>query len=215
MKTLLHKELRLALHPTAPLFLCLSAMLMIPNYPYYVVFFYTSLAVFFICLTGRENHDVFYSVLLPIGKTDVVKARFATVVLLELLQVVLAIPFAVLRQQLNPAPNEAGMDANIALFGIALVLLGLFNLVFFGLYYKDVQKVGKSFGISCVVTFVGIGLAETCTFILPFFRDQLDTRDPLYPPQKLIVLAAGILLFCLLTGLAYRRAKRDFQAQDL
>ena len=104
---------------------------------------------------------------------------------------------------------------NIALFGIALVLLGLFNLVFFGLYYKDVQKVGKSFGISCVVTFVGIGLAETCTFIFPFFRDQLDTRDPLYLPQKLIVLAVGILLFCLLTGLAYCRAKRDFQAQDL
>lgn len=54
MKTLLQKELRLALHPTAPLFLCLSAMLLIPNYPYCVVFFYTSLAVFFICLTGGK-----------------------------------------------------------------------------------------------------------------------------------------------------------------
>ena len=215
MKTLLQKELRLALHPTAPLFLALSAMLLIPNYPYYVVFFYTSLAVFFICLTGRENQDVFYSVLLPIGKADVVKARFATVILLELLQVLLAVPFAVLRQTVIAAPNEAGMDANIALFGIAFLLLGLFNLVFFGLYYKEVQKVGKSFAISCVVTFAGICLAETLTFVLPFFRDQLDTRDPLYLPQKLLVLAVGIVLFCLLTGLAYRRAKRDFQAQDL
>lgn len=114
MKTLLQKELRLALHPTAPLFLCLSAMLLIPNYPYCVVFFYTSLAVFFICLTGRENHDVFYSVLLPIRKADVVKARFATVILLELLQVALAVPFAVLRQRLITAPNEAGMEANTA-----------------------------------------------------------------------------------------------------
>lgn len=215
MKTLLQKELRLALHPTAPLFLCLSAMLLIPNYPYCVVFFYTSLAVFFICLTGRENHDVFYSVLLPIRKADVVKARFATVILLELLQVALAVPFAVLRQRLITAPNEAGMEANTALFGIAFLLLGLFNLVFFGLYYRDVQKVGKSFGISCAVTFVCICLVETFSHILPFFRDQLDTRDPLYLPRKLLVLAVGILLFCLLTGLAYHRAKRDFQAQDL
>lgn len=215
MKALLQKELRLSLHPTAPIFLLLSAMLLIPNYPYYVVFFYTSLAVFFICLTGRENHDVFYSALLPIEKTDVVKARFATVVLLELLQILLAVPFAVLRQRIMAAPNQAGMDANIALFGIAFLLLGLFNLVFFRIYYQDVQQVGKAFLISGVVTFVGIGLAETLDHVLPFFRDQLDTPDPQFLPQKLVVLAAGIGLFCLLTGLSYRRAKRDFQAQDL
>ena len=43
MKHLLYKEWRLAMHPTALLFLPLSAMLLIPNYPYYVIFFYTSL----------------------------------------------------------------------------------------------------------------------------------------------------------------------------
>ena len=58
MKNLLRKELVLALHPTAPLFLALSAMLLIPNYPYLVAFFYTGLGVFFTCLNGRENDDV-------------------------------------------------------------------------------------------------------------------------------------------------------------
>jgi hypothetical protein len=46
MKNLLRKEIFLSLHPTAPIFLILSMMLMIPNYPYYVVFFYTGMAVF-------------------------------------------------------------------------------------------------------------------------------------------------------------------------
>ena len=83
MRLMLRKELRLALHPTAPMFLALSAMLMIPSYPYLVAFFYTGLAVFFTCLNGRENQDVFYSMLLPVAKRDLVRARFLTVTLLE------------------------------------------------------------------------------------------------------------------------------------
>ena len=47
MLRLLQKEIRLAMHPTVPIFLLLSAMLLIPNYPYYVAFFYTGLGVFF------------------------------------------------------------------------------------------------------------------------------------------------------------------------
>ena len=58
MNRLLQKELRLAMHPASVGFLLLSALLLIPNYPYYVTFFYTSLGVFFICLGGRENKDV-------------------------------------------------------------------------------------------------------------------------------------------------------------
>ena len=59
MKNLLYKELRLALHPTAILFLFLSAMLLIPGYPYYVVFFYTCLGIFCICRNGRESRDIY------------------------------------------------------------------------------------------------------------------------------------------------------------
>ena len=86
MKHLLLKELRLALHPTALIFLGLSAMLLIPSYPYLVVFFYTGLAVFFTCLNGRENKDVTYTLLLPVSKADVVRARFLVVMLLEAAQ---------------------------------------------------------------------------------------------------------------------------------
>lgn len=57
MKNLMRKELLLAMHPASVLFLLLSAMLLIPNYPYYVICFYTCLGTFFICLTGRENRD--------------------------------------------------------------------------------------------------------------------------------------------------------------
>ena len=76
MKNLLYKELRLSLHPTMYLFLAMPAMLLIPSYPYYVAFMYTCLAVYFTFLFAREQNDIFYTAMLPIRKTDVVKAAF-------------------------------------------------------------------------------------------------------------------------------------------
>ncbi|MGN1020604.1 MAG: ABC-2 transporter permease [Aristaeellaceae bacterium] len=215
MKLLLRKELRLSLHPTAPMFLALSAMLLIPGYPYLVAFFYTGLAVFFTCLSGRENQDVFYAMLLPVAKRDIVRARLLTVSLLEMAQVLLAIPFAILRQRLIPDPNPVGMDANIALFGFALGQLGLFNLVFFRVYYRDVRKVGTAFLWGSSAVFLWICLVEASAHAVPFVRDVLDTPDPLHLPQKLLTLLAGLALWALLTLRACRRAERDFDRQDL
>ena len=65
LSKLLYKEFKLALHPAAVLFLLLSSMMLIPNYPMYVLFFYNTLGIFFICLSGRENHDLAYSLSLP------------------------------------------------------------------------------------------------------------------------------------------------------
>ena len=72
---LLKKELRLCLHPTAPLFLLLCAMILIPNYPYTVSFFYMTLGVFFICLTGRETHDAAFTAALPVSRADVFRRK--------------------------------------------------------------------------------------------------------------------------------------------
>ena len=98
MKNLMRKELVLAMHPASVLFLLLSAMLLIPNYPYYVICFYTCLGTFFICLTGRENRDIEFTALLPVRKTDLVRARVFTVMLMQLAQLVIAVPFAVFRE---------------------------------------------------------------------------------------------------------------------
>lgn len=212
---LLAKELRLAAHPTSLIFLALSAMLLIPNYPYLVTFFYTGLGIFFTCLGGRENHDVAYSVALPVRKSQVVKARVLFVAGLELLQLLLALPFAWLRSRMPLPGNLVGMDANLAFFGLALGLLGLFNLVFFGVYYRDVRKVGKAFALSSLVVFLYISLVEAACHVLPLFRDRLDRPDPEEVGLKLIVLGLGAAAFAGLTLLAYLRGRRDFERQDL
>lgn len=215
MKNLLKKEILLTMHPTAILFLFLSALLIVPNYPYYVTFFYTGLAIFFTCLNGRENNDVFYTMILPVAKKAIVKARFTLVIIIELLQMLIAIPFAIIRQNMGLPGNAVGMDANIAFFGLSFILLGIFNVVFFGIYYKDVKKVGKPFAVSSVITFIFICIAEVCAHAVPFVRDRLDTSDNMYVTEKLIVLIAGFAIYVILTAFIYKKSLKNFEVYDI
>lgn len=215
MKKLLIKDFRLAVHPTVFLFWLLSAMLIIPNYPYYVVLYYSSLSLFFVCLSGRENRDIEYSLMLPIRKRDVVRARIGFAVTVQAVQLITAVPFAVLRQSMSLGGNQVGMDANIAFFGLALLLLGIFNLQFFTGYYRAPEKVGKTFAASSVLFFFAIAVLETLTHVLPFFRLRLDTPDPAFLPEKLAVLGIGLLAYILLTFIACRISERHFEALDI
>ena len=214
MKNLMRKELVLAMHPASVLFLLLSAMLLIPNYPYYVICFYTCLGTFFICLTGRENRDIEFTALPPVRKTDLVRARVFTVMLMQLAQLVIAVPFAVFSSRVS-AENLVGMDANTAFFGFALVLYGVFNLVFFRNYYRAPGKVGKAFGWGCGALPLCMVVFEACAHTVPFVRDRLDTPDPAFLGEKLTLLAAGAALYVLLSALALRRAMHSFAALDL
>lgn len=215
MKNMLYKEFKLAMHPTSIIFLSLSAMMLIPNYPYYMTFFYTTLAIFFTCLSGRENHDIFYSMTLPVRKRDIVKSRFFLVIILQLAQIITAVPFAMIRRTFSLPGNYVGMDANIAFFGLSFLMLGLFNLVFLTNYYKDTDKVGKSFLMGTIVVTLFIIIAEASVHVVPFIKNYLDTRDPEFLAYKLVVLAAGIVMYILLTLISYHKAVRSFEALDL
>lgn len=215
MKKLLMKELRLALHPTNVIFPLFAAMLLIPSYPYYVAFFYTSLGVFFTCLTGRENRDIEYTLLLPVRRADVVRARILLAVLLEIAQVVLSIPFALLNRRLSPFGNMVGMEANIALFGLVLAMYGLFNVVFFPLYYRNPNRIGGAFLVGGLAEGVYIVAAELAAHRVSFVRRYLDTPDPAYLTAKLVTLAVGLAAFAGLTLLASRLSERRFERFDL
>lgn len=215
MKNLLYKEFKLALHPTTIIFWALSLMLLIPNYPYYVVFFYTGLGLFFVCLTGRENNDIDYTLSLPVRKRDAVRARVVFAVIVQLIQFALAALIATLRPKLGLGANSAGMDANLSLFGIGLMLMGVFNRLFFTRYYAAPDKVGKAFLVSSIWMFLLMGVAEASVFIFPFFKDRLDTPDPLFWQEKLATLALGLIVYAALTFSGCRKAEASFEGLDL
>ena len=101
MRTLLYKQLRLVCHPMTPVFCMFGVMLMIPNYPLTVVWFYVMLGLFFTFLNMREQKDIYYSAILPIRKRDTVKAACLFTALIELASLVIAAPFAVWRAHVH------------------------------------------------------------------------------------------------------------------
>ena len=215
MFKLLKKELVLSAHPTTFIMLLLSCMVLIPNYPYSVVFFYITLSLFFTCIQGRENNDIIYSLNLPIAKRDIVKARMMFAVILELVQIALTIPFAILSQKINTAGNSAGIEPNLVYFGIGFILYGLFNFIFFSRYYRDINRIGISFVITSIVIFFLISAEVVLTYAVPFVRDYLDTKDPAYLSYKLIILVISILFYGIITYLTYLRAVKEFEKIDL
>ncbi len=212
---LLKKELALCLHPTTPLMIALCAIVLVPNYPYTLIFFYLTLGVFFICLSGRENHDIIFSVTLPVSKREIVTARFLLVLLMELTQLLLTAVLIFLRGRLFPGGNAAGMDANLSLLGEGLCCFGVFHLVFFPSYYKNTDRVGISFLKSCIAMGLLTALDIVLTYTVPLFRDILDTADPAFLAEKFVFFFC-CLLFCLAsTWLALQISRRRFEKLDI
>lgn len=217
MKDLFYKEMKLAVHPTMWLFLILSAMVMIPQYPYYLVFFYSCLAVFFCCLQGRENSDALYTALLPVSKRDVVRARFLTVCFFQLLQLAVTVPFAIISMRTNPlGGNGTGIECNVAYFGLSALMMGGFNLCFLPPFYKTVQKMGKPLFFGFTFIFFYIIIAEALAQYIPGpVSVFLDAKDPGGMKKQIPVLIAGLVLYALLTLLAMRRSERNFEQVSL
>lgn len=215
MKDLLYKELKLALHPTTYIFMSFSIMLLIPSYPYYVVFFYTTLTLFFTFLSGRENKDIFYTVTLPIRKRDAVKARCYTVMFVELAQIITSIPFAFISAKLNVKGNLAGIDANAAFFGLVFIMLAMFNFIFITTFYKTAYKVGKAYAYGSIFVAVFIVVAEALVWIPTPIKGYLDTTAPGTFLAQLPLLLAGIVSWILMMMMTYKKAAANFEKVDL
>lgn len=217
MKALIYKELRLALHPTAVIFLGLGAMLLIPDYPYTISFIYTCLAVFFLFLSGRENRDLFFTACLPVTRGQMVKARCITVGLMEIAQIAVAGLFALLRLAVYPEGREnlAGMEPNMALFGFAFGLYAVFNTVYLPLVYGSNYKCGIPLALAGVAVAGYITLVEGGIQAVPALRQSLDTMDAAYAGIQGAVLAGGALLFALSWLWVSRLSQGRFERVDL
>lgn len=215
MKALLNKEFTLSFSPLPYCFLLLAGLLLIPNYPYLVTFFYTSLGIMFLFQYNRENHDIAYMMALPIQKKDMVLSRLLQVVVIELLQLVVCLPFMAIRGLYAHLNNQVGFEANIALLGLGAVMLGLFNLVFLPGFYKNGYSVGVPFLKSSIVSAVYLCVMEVLLRVIPYFARYCDSMAPADQVRQLPVLILGLAVYALLTYCSYRVSVNRFVRLDL
>ena len=218
MKNLLYKEFKLATHPTCYIFMLFGLMLLIPSYPYYVAFFYTCLGTFFVFMIGRENKDTFFTVLLPIAKRDAVKARILLVASFQLGTVLLSVPWAFIGVMINPNPetgNAAGIESNVAFYGLVLIMFSVFNAIYIPKFYKTAYKAGAPFIVASVAMGLFIGVAEALVAIPSPIKDYLDTTEVSKQLLQLPVLFAGILIWLVTLVLVFKKSAKNFEKVDL
>ncbi len=213
MSELLYKELRLAAHPSLYVFMCMGALLLIPAYPYSVVFFFGCLGLFQSFMFDRETRDVFYTALLPCPKRDIVKGKLLLAVFSQLVQLTLSLPFALLRTLYLPEGNPAGMEPNIAWYGFGLMVYGIFDLVCFTQFYKTAYKAGVSFLIALIPVTLGIIAIESSVHFPGL--GWLDAMDGPALIRQIPILLAGAAVYAAAVALAYRVGARRLERVDL
>ena len=226
MKALLYKELRLAMHPICYVFIALfPLMILIPSYPLGIGFIYILACypiLFLGANKGQQSNDLLYSVLLPVRKKDIVKARIATVILMQVTFMILMSALYPLARIVNAAiaqsaskPEELvipglGLDSFVLLLAIGIVGYAIADLIFFPIYYKK----GKSIVMSTLFTIIGFVIyIGIFTIGLPYVPG-LEIMNNMHLGIQFAILGGSILISFLFHLLVYRISSKRLEKVD-
>ena len=213
MNKLLRKEFRLAASPLSYLFLLFAFMAFLPGYPILVGTFFVCLGLFQSFQSAREANDITFSALLPISKRDIVRAKYAFCCLLEICYFLLTGAVTLIRMTLfvnsSVYRSNALMTANFVYLGYVLLVLGLFNALFVGGFFKTAYKFTGPFIGFLAASFAVVLLSEFL-FHIPGLS-ALNSFGFAHLGLQLGVLLLGAFLFIGLTGTSMYRALRNFE----
>lgn len=122
----------------------------------------------------------------------------------------IAVPFAVWRAHTSIGGNLVGVDANVTLFGFALMLYALFNAILLCSFYKTAYQVGTAF-LKAIIPTSLLMLAMEISVHIPALAwlDGYDTA------RQLPVLAVGAVIYAAGWPLTFRRAAALYEKVDL
>ena len=226
MKALLYKELRLAMHPICYLFICLFPfMILIPSYPLGIGFIYILACypiLFLGANKGQQSNDLLYSVLLPVRKKDIVKARIAIVIMMQVVFMVLISALYPLARFINSLiiqsaskPEEyaipgLGLNSFVLLLAIGIIGYAVADLIFFPIYYKK----GRSIVMSTLFTILGfVVYIGVFTIGLPYIPG-LEIMNNMHLGIQFAILGAAILISFLLHFAVYKVSSKRLEKVD-
>lgn len=217
MRNILKKEMKLSASVLSYCFIAFGLMFLLPGYPILCGVFFVTLGIFQSFQYAREANDMVFSVLLPIAKTDVVKGKYLFSCFIELCSLLLMALLTLLRMTLLSGAgayrSNALMNANPFALGVALLMFGLFNLIFIGGFFKTGYRFSGPFIAYIIAGFVTIGLAEALHHVPGL--SALNAFGFEAAGLQLGLLAAGAAAYALLTWASCRRACRRFERIDL
>jgi len=212
MKNIIYKEFKLAIPYAIYLFIFLSALVLIPNYPYFVSFGYATLAIFITFSMARDNKDITFTSMLPVPRNDIVKSKLFTVLFLECVQIVACIPFAILSALvINTDGNLVGLDANFTLFGFAFIEFAVFNLIFIPKFFKTGYKIGMPILFGLIGYTISALLLEALVMAVPVLHTIFDGYAIENIGYQILALIVGLVFYILSAFISYKRAVKNFE----
>lgn len=213
MFNMLYKEIRLSAHPNLFIFTLLGMLVIVPAYPYGMVFIFGCLGPYITMMYGRETNDIYYTALLPVKKTDIVKAKCLLFVLAQMTQILISLPFAILRVYILPEGNPAGIEANLAYYGFGFIIYAVFNMIFLTTFFKTAYKAGKAFLLAIIPATFCMILMEILVHFPKFkWLDSTKAYDLL---KQSPILVIGIVFYTIVMLLTYRVSANRFKKVDL
>lgn len=217
MRNIMMKEMHLSALIIVYVFIIFGFMFFLPGYPVLCGAFFLTLGLYQNFRYARECNDIVFSALLPIAKQDVVRGKFAFSCMIEICCFVLMLVSAVVRMTaLSSSPvyvNNALMNANFFALGMALVIFGIFNLVFIDSFFKTGYKTGAPFIVYIVISFVIIGVAEALHHIPGL--EALNAFGFEHFALQICTLIMGVLFYIGVTVFSYRKSCYNFERIDL
>lgn len=217
MKELLFKEMKLTASPLSYFFIAFSFMTFIPGYPILVGAFFVCMGIFYTFQFSREYNDTLYTALLPVRKSDVVKAKYLFCIGIQIISFIINIIITAIR--LTAFKNSTVyienplMNANFAYLGYVLIIFTLFNFIFLTGFFKTAYYIGKPFVIYCIVTFIVVAIGEILHHIPGLELLNSTTSDGF--SIQIIVFIIGILIYIVGTYLSFIKSKKLFNTIDL
>jgi len=219
MKNFLNKEIKLCLGTINYVYLLFALMILIPAYPKYVGFFFSYVSLMHLFNNAMMNKDLEYSMILPITKKDIVKSRCLIVAVYQSVFILLTVPFAFLFNCMFTMGNVAGIEPNVAFYGIVLCIMSCCNYIYFVSFYTKASKPGLAllkvsivFWILYIVVEFPIWTKDV--FGIEFFQ-MLDKTDGKSQYKQLPFLAIGICSFLEGWVRTYKASYKRFEKVDL
>lgn len=216
MKKLLYKEFCFTALPLTYLFLLFAFMTLIPGYPILVGAFFVCLGIFQSFLSAREQNDLLHTVLMPISKTDAVKARYLFAICIEGIYVILCTCLTVFRmtawKDVSVYVNNPMMNADPAYLGYILLMFAAFNSIFIRGYWKTAYALGRPFLLSGMAEFLIVGVAEALHHVpgMEFLNSSTEGLGIQY-----LILGGSAIIFAAASCFSIKASCQDFEKIDL
>jgi hypothetical protein len=217
MYNLLLKELKLGVNPFFYFLPFITgALMLIPSWLYFFVLLYFCFITVPNLFAGyKSQNDLIFTSILPVAKTNIVKAKISVVVILELLHMVIAIIYGVISTSLYPDLTYFFFAPTFGFWGLCFVMLAIFNLIFYPIYYKTAYKYGAAAIASITAALLFAGGAEWLAIQNSFVHDVFKGAGADNLLLQLSILAAGIIIFALFTIIAYYMSIKRFEKVEI